>query len=70
MRKIISGAVLLVSGLAVTYVKGDIPNNLLSLMQTLFYAFVAGNGLEHYMEVIKNKSPQQVKDVINKLENV
>lgn len=67
-RKIITGAILLVSGLLVTYWKGDIPPNLLSLMQTLFFAFVAGNGWEHYMEVVKNKLPPQFKSVVNNLE--
>lgn len=45
----------MVSGLVVTYWKGDIPSNLLNLMQTLFCAFVLGNGWEHYAEIIKNK---------------
>jgi hypothetical protein len=67
-RKLISGAILLASGLAVTYWRGDIPNNLLSLMQTLFAAFVLGNGFEHYTDVIKNKLPPQVQGVINKIE--
>lgn len=68
-RKIVTGAVLLVSGLLVTYWKGDIPSNLLSLMQTLFYAFVAGNGFEHYTEMVKNKLPPGFQSVVDKLEN-
>lgn len=69
LRKIIAAAVLLISGLMVTYWKGDIPPNLLSLMQTLFYAFVAGNGFEHYMEVVKGKLPSQMQKVINNIES-
>ena len=55
-RKIISGLVLLVTGLAVTYFKGDIPPNLMSLMQVLYSAFVIGNGVEHFtnMKAAKN----------------
>ena len=57
-RKIISGLVLLLVGLIVTYIKGDIPPNLLSLMQLLYSAFIIGNSLEHatttYSEAKKN----------------
>ncbi len=49
-RKIISGIVLLAVGLGVVYLKGDIPPNLLSLMQILYGAFVLGNAFEHYTE--------------------
>lgn len=69
LRKIISAAVLLITGLAVTYTNGDIPPNLLSLMQTLFFAFVCGNGFEHYMEVVKSKAPKQLQNVINEIES-
>lgn len=54
-RKIISGLILLISGLVITYIKGDIPNNLLSLMQSLYFAFVAGNSIEHLHTIISNK---------------
>lgn len=47
-RKIISGFVLLITGIAVTVIKGDIPSNLLSLMQVLYATFVAGNAAQHY----------------------
>jgi hypothetical protein len=67
-RKIIAGIVLLITGVLITYWKGDIPNNLLSLMQTLFFAFVAGNGFEHYMDVVKNKLPPQLQNVVDKIE--
>lgn len=46
-RKIVAGLVLLIAGLVITYFKGDIPVNLLSLMQLLYGAFVAGNLGEH-----------------------
>lgn len=46
-RKVLSGAVLLLVGLAITLVKGDIPVNLLSLMQWIYSAFVLGNIGEH-----------------------
>lgn len=47
-RKIIAGLVLLGAGLGITYYKGDIPPNLMGLMQSLYYGFVAGNAFEHY----------------------
>jgi hypothetical protein len=46
-RKMLVGAVLLISGLAVTYFKGDIPSGLLGFMQSLFAFYVAGNIGEH-----------------------
>jgi len=46
-RKIISGLVLLIVGVTIALIKGDIPNNLSQLMGWLYTAFVAGNGLEH-----------------------
>lgn len=61
-RKIISGVILLLAGILVTYWKGDIPEHLLSLMETLYYAFVAGNAFEHFtnMKTINNE-----KKVVN-----
>lgn len=53
-RKIISGLLLLIVGLGVTYMKGDIPPNLLSLMQLLYGAFVLGNAFEHYTSTKKD----------------
>jgi hypothetical protein len=50
-RKIISGTALLVVGVGITLVKGDIPPNLLALMESLYIAFVAGNGVEHYVNM-------------------
>ena len=46
-RKIISGVILLTVGVVITFIKGDIPPNLLSLMQLLYVTFVAGNGFVH-----------------------
>lgn len=51
-RKIISGLILLLVGLGVTYIKGDIPINLLSLMQSLYYAFVVGNATQHLSQAM------------------
>lgn len=55
-RKIISGLVLLVVGIVITVVKGDVPDNMLSLMQALYTAFVVGNGLEHISNMVVNKN--------------
>lgn len=49
-RKMIMAAVLLVVALGVTYIKGDVPSNLLSFLQVLFGAFVLGNSVEHYTD--------------------
>lgn len=53
-RKIISGAVLLAVGLAVTCVKGDVPPNFLALLQWIYVSFVAGNAMEHYTNTKKD----------------
>lgn len=52
-RKILSGLVLLAVGLGVTIAKGDVPANLLSLMQWLYSAFVIGNIGEHVTTAYK-----------------
>lgn len=55
-RKILSGLILLIIGLVITYIKGDIPPNLLSLMQWLYTAFVVGNFGEHAANAyVKNR---------------
>lgn len=59
-RKIVSGLVLLVVGLVVTYWKGDVPVNLMSLMQWLYAAFVVGNAAEHYTNMRQGGPDGQV----------
>lgn len=55
-RKIIAALVLLIVGLIVTCIRGDIPTNLLSLMEMLYGAFVIGNLGEHATKVYKEKN--------------
>lgn len=58
-RKIIAGLVLLVVGLIVVYIKGDVPPNLLSLMSWLYASFVTGNAIQHVSDaVIASKANQ------------
>lgn len=58
-RKLVSGLMLLCVGVGMTLFKGDIPPNLLSLMQALYAAFVLGNATEHYTNWVKNdKQPR------------
>jgi hypothetical protein len=56
-RKIITGAILLITGVVITLIKGDIPPNLNNLLEWLYFAFVLGNGFEHFtnMKVKGNK---------------
>lgn len=49
-RKILSGLILLIVGIIITFIKGDIPENLLSLMEWLYSAFVLGNVAQHATE--------------------
>ncbi len=53
-RKVISGLVLLIVGVGIVILKGDIPPNLLSLMQLLYAAFVVGNIGEHVTTAYTN----------------
>lgn len=46
-RKVAVAAVALVVGIGATLLRGDIPPNLLELIQVLFGAFIVGNGVEH-----------------------
>jgi hypothetical protein len=54
-RKLLSGAVILATGLFITYLNGDIPPNLLNLMETLYGAFVLGNAFEHTSKAVIKK---------------
>lgn len=47
-RKVVMALVVATIGVAVVFFKGDIPANLLALLQVVFGAFVVGNGVEHY----------------------
>lgn len=60
-RKIISGAVLLLVGVIITVVKGDIPQNLQGLMENLYYGFVAGNAFEHFTNMKTNQKEEGSK---------
>jgi hypothetical protein len=62
-RKVISGLVLLIVGVVITLIKGDIPNNLNQLMGWLYTAFVAGNGVEHISNafIATKQSNKEVK---------
>jgi hypothetical protein len=62
-RKIISGAVLLITGIVITYWKGDIPSNMKELMENLYYGFVAGNAFEHFTTMKLNQTDN--KKVVN-----
>lgn len=46
-RKLIMAIVVLAIGLAIVFIKGDVPGNFSTLLQVLFGAFVAGNVGEH-----------------------
>jgi hypothetical protein len=46
-RKLVAALVILLVGVGVVALKGDIPANMLALLQTLFGALVLGNAVEH-----------------------
>lgn len=58
-RKTVAGSLLLVVGLVITFVKGDIPPNLLSFLQVLYATFVAGATVEHFNVTKANIASQQ-----------
>lgn len=51
-RKIIASVVCLGAGGLSVYFKSDVPPGFLSLLQTLFITFVAGNSTEHITNAI------------------
>lgn len=62
-RKLFSGLVLLIVGVAITLIKGDIPTNLMSLMELLYGAFVLGNGFE-YAAIAFSSRKKKPKNVV------
>lgn len=59
-RKALMALAILVTGVGVTFYKGDIPTNLLMLLQTLFGAFVLGNGVEHVAGAVRKSEQEEV----------
>ncbi len=61
-RKVAAGIVIVLVGLIVTAIAGDVPANLLALLQVVFGAFVLGNGFEHAAGAFaaKGAAPQAV----------
>lgn len=70
-RKIVAALVILAVGVAVVIMKGDIPANLLSLLQVVFGAFVIGNGVEHVANAVTARAeaaqvaPQEAAPVVD-----
>ncbi len=52
-RKIIITFVTMAAGIGAVALKGDVPTNFLTLLQTLAGAFVVGNGVEHAARAMK-----------------
>jgi hypothetical protein len=46
-RKVAGALLVIAIGVGVVFLKGDIPPNLMALLQVVFGAFVAGNAVEH-----------------------
>jgi hypothetical protein len=47
LRKVISGSVILLIAVGITYLKGDVPKGLGDVLIYMFGFFVVGNALEH-----------------------
>lgn len=60
-RKLGAGLVVLGVGIAITVAKGDIPANLLQLLQVLFGAFVVGNVGEHIVGAVHARAATSVQ---------
>jgi hypothetical protein len=52
-RKLLAAAIVLAIALACVFLKGDVPANLLSLLQVVFATFVVGNVGEHVTDVFQ-----------------
>lgn len=46
-RKVVATLLVLGIGTAIALYRGDVPGNLMQLLEVVFGAFVAGNGIEH-----------------------
>ena len=57
-RKVIVTILILVAGLAVAIIKGDLPHNLLSLLEVIFAGFVSGNAVEHLAKMREARQQQ------------
>lgn len=55
-RKVVAAIVTIGVGLTVVLMRGDLPANLLTLLQTVFGAFVVGNGIEHVTDAVQAKA--------------
>jgi hypothetical protein len=58
-RKVYVGFIFLSVGILITALRGDVPNNLLSLMEALYASFVVGNGAEYVSQAIANKGKKE-----------
>jgi hypothetical protein len=70
-RKVVVALITLALGIGAVFLRGDIPPGLLTLMQTLFGAFVAGNMFEYASEAyttVKSAAPtapsQEVEEAL------
>lgn len=54
-RKLVITLVLMITGVVVAIVKGDIPEHLQLFLEVLFGGFVVGNGIEHITNTQKVK---------------
>ena len=50
-RKLIVTALVLIVGLAITLLRGDLPTNLLTLLEVVLGGFISGNAIEHLAKV-------------------
>ena len=65
-RKVFGSLLVLGCGVLITGMKGDVPPNFLQLLQTVYLAFIVGNGTEHLTAMIKGIS--EARASIKKLE--
>lgn len=73
-RKLVAAAVVLVVGAGAVILKGDIPPNMLQLLQTLFGALVLGNVAEHagraYVQAKEAQAGGSEEDVVDTIEEL
>lgn len=55
-RKVMAGLLILLVGVGITLIKGDIPPNLLSLLQVIYGTFVLGNVGQHAADSFSGKN--------------
>lgn len=69
-RKVIMTLIVLGTGVLVTSLQGDVPDNLMVLLQVILGGYVVGNIGEHAARAFRDKSPNGGGDIVNTVKEI